>query len=341
MKKVIVTGGSGFIGSNLINFLLKRNLKVINIDIFSYASSPDRFKNYYKNKNYLFLKKNISDFNSLKKLISKNKIECIFNLASNSHVDRSIDNPANFVKENIESNLFFFDNLKFLKKKNYYVGKFINISTDEVYGSIMGLPSLENSNLNPNSPYSASKASIELILRAFGKTFEFPYINVRCCNNYGPYQFPEKFIPTIITNILKGKNIPIYGDGKNTREWIYVDDFCNSLYQIYRKGQLFETYNVGSTNRLTNINLTQKIIKNFQLLFDQKELSSKVTLVKDRPGHDRSYKVNSNKIRKQLKWKNNISLDLGLTKTIKWYLDNLEWLRYTQKVYNGKRLGKK
>ena len=204
-QKVLITGGSGFIGSNLVNFLVKKKYKIINLDILNYASILDKYKNFTKNKDYIFYKKNINQGEFIEKIFSKNKIDGIFNLASNSHVDRSIDSPVNFIKQNIFCNLKFIDQINFFVKKKKFSGKFINISTDEVYGNVIGKASTEDFPLLPNSPYSASKASIEHILRSYNMTFKMPFINVRCCNNYGPYQFPEKFIPTIIISILNKK----------------------------------------------------------------------------------------------------------------------------------------
>ena len=340
-KKILVTGGSGFIGSNLVNFLLKKKYKVINLDIINYASIPEKYKDYKKNKNYLFYKKNINQSKFIQKIFSKNKIDGIFNLASNSHVDRSIDSPVKFIKENIFSNLQFIDQINFLSKKKKFLGKFINISTDEVYGSIHGRASSEDFPLLPNSPYSASKASVEHILRSYNMTYKMPFINIRCCNNYGPYQFPEKFIPTIIINILNKKKIPVYGNGKNTREWIHVSDFCNILELIFRKGRINNTYNVGSEKRITNLYLINRIKNIFVKKFKTSINYKLIDHVKDRPGHDKSYKINSKKVRRELKWKNKINLEAGLEETINWFLNNDNWLKHTSKNYKGERLGAK
>ena len=330
-KKFLITGGSGFIGSNLVNFLLKKKHKVINLDKMNYASTPDKYKYFTKNKNYRFYNKDINQSQFVQKIFRENKIDGIFNLASQTHVDRSIDNPVNFIKENIFSNLEFIDQINFLYKKNFFSGKFVNISTDEVYGSVHGKASSENFLLRPNSPYSASKASIEHILRAYNMTFEMPFMNVRSCNNYGPYQFPEKFIPTIILNILNKKKIPVYGNGLNIREWIHVSDFCNALEVIFKNGKINNTYNVGSKKRVTNLYLINKIKNIFKMKFktiiDQKLIKH----ISDRPGHDSSYKVDSKKIRIQLNWKEKIDLDFGLMETIDWFMNNDSWLSHTKK----------
>ena len=340
-QKVLITGGSGFIGSNLVNFLVKKKYKIINLDILNYASIQDKYKNFTKNKNYIFYKKNINQSEFIEKIFSKNKIAGIFNLASNSHVDRSIDSPVNFIKQNIFSNLKFIDQINFLVKKKKFSGKFINISTDEVYGSINGKASTEDFPLLPNSPYSASKASIEHILRSYNMTFKMPFINVRCCNNYGPYQFPEKFIPTIIINILNKKKIPVYGNGKNRREWIHVSDFCTALELIFRKGKVNNTYNVGSEKRITNLYLINKIENIFKKKLKININYKLIQYVADRPGHDKSYKINSKKIRTQLNWQNKISLEHGLEETISWFIKNNNWLKHTKKNYKGERLGLK
>ena len=338
-KKILVTGGSGFIGSNLVNFLLKKRYKVINIDSLNYASIPEKYKDFTKNKNYFFYKKNIKESKFIEKIFYKNKIDCIFNLASNSHVDRSIDRPFDFIKENILCNLKFIDQINFLIKKKIFHGKFINISTDEVYGSIAGKASSENFPLLPNSPYSASKASVEHILRSYNMTYKMPFINVRCCNNYGPFQFPEKFIPTIIINTLNQKKVPVYGSGANQREWIYVLDFCKALELIFRKGKINNNYNVGSEERISNLYLAKKIMTIFNKKLKIKNNNKLVKFVSDRPGHDKSYKIDSTKIRKQLNWKNKISLEHGLEETINWFINNKYWLKHTNKNYKGERLG--
>ncbi len=342
MKKILITGGSGFIGTNLINFLLKeKKFKIFNLDIFSYASTPDKFKEYYKNKNYFFIKGNIGNTSLVEKIIKKNNFEVIFNLAAYSHVDKSIDEPKTFIKNNILSNLNFIDLIYLCTKNNKFNGKFINISTDEVYGSNLKNPSNEESCLNPNSPYSASKASIDHIIRSYNKTFKLPYINVRCCNNFGPYQFSEKFIPTIITNIFANKKIPLYGDGKYFREWIYVEEFCSALYNIYLKGKINNIYNVGTNQRLSNFELAKTLQNIIKKKFKTEFNKDLIQYVIDRPGHDRSYKLNSNKIRKDTNWKNKEKLETSLLKTIMWYDENKTWFNYTRKKYDGRRQGLK
>ena len=339
-KKVLVTGGSGFIGSNFISALIKKKYSVINLDYLSYASTPDKFKNFYKNKNYKFIKNNIKSDKTVEKIFKNNKIDGIFNFASQSHVDRSISSPKKFIIENISSNLSFIDQINFFYKKKFFSGKLINISTDEVYGNVEGTASDELFPLLPNSPYASSKASVDLILRSYNKTFGLPFINLRCCNNYGPFQFPEKFIPTIILNLMKGKKIPVYGKGLNQREWIFVDDFCSAIEIIFRKGKNNNIYNVGSQNRITNFELIKKIKQIFETKFNHKINKNYFKYVKDRPGHDTSYKMNANKIKRELKWNAKVNFDDGLEKTIRWFMKNKNWIKYTENKYRGERLGK-
>lgn len=337
--KILVTGGSGFIGTNFIKFLLKKKYNVINLDYQSYSSVPEKFKDYSKKNSYFLIKKNIKDNKVVHNIFKKNNIIGVFNFASQSHVDRSINNSKNFILENITSSLIFIDHINFLRKKEIFFGKFINISTDEVYGCVSRLPSDETFPMLPNSPYAASKACVDHFLRAYNKTFGMPFINIRCCNNYGPYQFPEKFIPTIILSLLENKKIPIYGNGMHKREWIFVLDFCRAIEKIYKKGKINHTYNVGSENRVANLYLIKKIKKIFKSKFNISVQKDYFEYVSDRPGHDLSYKINSNKIQKELNWQTKVDLDKGLEKTISWFIHNDRWIKYTKKKYKGERLG--
>jgi dTDP-glucose 4,6-dehydratase len=338
-NKILVTGGSGFIGTNFINYLLKKNYDVINLDYQSYSSVPEKFIDYSRKKNYLLIKKNIKNTKAVQNIFKKNNITGVFNFASQSHVDRSINNSKNFILENVSSSLAFIDLISFLSKKKLFTGKFINISTDEVYGTINRVPSDENFPMLPNSPYAASKACVDLFLRVYNKTFGMPFINIRCCNNYGPYQFTEKFIPTIILSLLENKKIPVYGNGKNRREWIFVLDFCRAIEKIYKNGKINNTYNVGSENRISNLFLIKKIKKIFKSKFKISIKKNYFQYVNDRPGHDLSYKINSNKIQKELNWQAKVDLDKGLENTISWYIKNKKWIQYTKQKYKGERLG--
>ena len=337
MKTLLVTGGLGFIGSNLIELLLKKRFRVINIDKVSYSSNFYNTKDYKNNKNYKFIKCDINNQIKINKILNKYHPDCIFNLAAETHVDRSIDNAKHFIKSNITGVFSLLQVCKFYAKKNKKF-KFIHISTDEVYGSSF-LPLNEKSKLKPNSPYSSSKASIDNILRSFGKTYNFPYVICRPCNNFGPYQFLEKFVPTIITKVSKNKKIPLYGDGKNLREWIYVEDTCKAIFKICLKSKIYETYNIGSSVRLKNIDLC-KIIYNAKFK-NLDNFNSRIDKVYDRPGHDRSYSINSNKINKGI-YKTKVNKRYIIKKfeeTIKWYYANSKWVNSCFLNFKGKRLG--
>ena len=322
MGKFIVTGGLGFIGSNLIEFLLNKGHFVINIDKISYASNFYNTNKFKKSKNYRFYKSDIGNKKKLIFLIKKYKPICIFNLAAETHVDRSIDNTESFIKSNINSVQFLLDVLVKYKKT-----KLIHISTDEVYGNIKGnLRANENFPYNPQNPYAATKASSDHLIRSYINTFKINAIITNCCNNYGPRQNPEKLIPKMIFNLLNGQNLPIYAKGKNSREWIYVLDHCKALYRVFQKGKIGETYNIGSNNNLRNIDLVKKIIsiyKNKKKL----RLNSKIQYVKDRPGHDLRYALNSKKINTKLKWRNEIDIEQGLLMTLDWYQNNKKFYK--------------
>jgi dTDP-glucose 4,6-dehydratase len=318
MKKVIVTGGLGFIGSNLIN-ILKKKYFVINIDKVTYASN---FKNIdSKIKNYKFYKQDINNKIFIKKILKKYNPSIIFNLAAETHVDRSIDGPKKFIESNILGVFNLLESIKNYKKKI----KLIHISTDEVYGDIKkNHKSKEDDRYNPSSPYSASKASGDLLIKSYIRTYNIPAIITNCCNNFGPNQYPEKLIPTIIYNITNGKPIPIYGKGENVREWIYVEDHCNALIKIAERGVIGENYNIGSGTVLNNIQIAKKIILNFKKMIHNQNIKNKIYFVKDRPGHDLRYCLNSSKIKNKLKWKCKSSFDERLNETIIWYINKFK-----------------
>jgi len=334
MGKFIVTGGLGFIGSNLIEFLLNKGHFVINIDKISYASNFYNTNKFQNDKNYRFYKSDIGNKKKLIFLIKKYKPICVFNLAAETHVDRSIDNSESFIKSNINSVQFLLDVLVKYKKT-----KLIHISTDEVYGNIKGnLRANENFPYNPQNPYAATKASSDHLIRSYINTFKINAIITNCCNNYGPRQNPEKLIPKMIFNLLNGQNLPIYAKGKNSREWIYVLDHCKALYRVFQKGKIGETYNIGSNNNLRNIDLVKKIIsiyKNKKKL----RLNSKIQYVKDRPGHDLRYALNSKKINTKLKWRNEIDIEQGLLMTLDWYQNNKKFYKMLKNKKFINRLG--
>ena len=315
MEKIIVTGGLGFIGSNLIN-ILKDKYFIINIDKVSYASN---FKNIDLNiKNYKFYKQDINNKTFIKNILTKYKPSTIYNLAAETHVDRSIEGPKIFIDSNILGVFNLLESIRNYKKKI----KLVHISTDEVYGDIKkNHKSNEEDPYNPSSPDSASKASGDPLIKSYIRTYKIPAIITNCCNNFGPNQYPEKLIPTIIYNILNHKPIPIYGKGKNVREWIYVKDHCNALIKIAQKGFVGENYNIGSGTVLDNIQIAKKILSVFKKMNNNQNIKSKIRLVKDRPGHDLRYCLDSSKTKNQLKWKCESSFDQRINDTIAWYIN--------------------
>ena len=337
-KKAIVTGGFGFIGSHLVKSLLKKNFFVINIDKMSYASNVYNLKNIKKN-NYKFYKSDICNKKILNIILKKHKPNVLFNLAAETHVDRSINNPQDFVKSNI---IGVYNILECIKKymkvqKNF---KMVHVSTDEVYGDTKGIKkSKEEDKYQPSSPYSASKASADHLINAYVRTYNLPIVISNCCNNFGPNQLPEKFIPKIIFNIIMKKTIPIYGKGKNQREWIHVEDHCRALIKLFEKGKIGESYNIGTGFIVNNLKLVKKIIKIYKSNFDKKKQKIKIEFVKDRPGHDFRYALNSSKIKKKLGWKNLHNLNKALIKTIEWYIKNPKFYGSKQRRKFDKRLG--
>ena len=315
MEKIIVTGGLGFIGSNLINILQKKYF-IINIDKVSYASNHSNIDPNIKN--YKFYKQDINNKTFIKNILKKYNPSIIFNLAAETHVDRSIDGPKKFIESNILGVFNLIEAVRDYKKKI----KLIHISTDEVYGDIKkNHKSKEEDRYDPSSPYSASKASGDLLIKSYIRTYKIPAIITNCCNNFGPNQYPEKLIPTIIYNILNQKNIPIYGKGENVREWIYVRDHCNALIKIAQEGVIGENYNIGSGTVLNNIQITKRIISVIKKINHNQNIKSKIHFVKDRPGHDLRYCLDSSKIKNKLKWTCETSFDHRINETIVWYIN--------------------
>ena len=337
-KKIIVTGGLGFIGSNLIEMLIKKQFYVINIDNVSYSSNFYNVK-MYSNKNYKFIKCDINNKNQLINIFNKYKPVGIFNLAAETHVDRSIDNPKVFIDSNIYGIFNLLEAFRFYLKKNIKT-KLIHISTDEVFGDILKGRSDENFQYKPSSPYAASKASSDHLVYSYYRTFNLPVIITNCSNNFGPKQHPEKLIPKIIYNIINNRPLPIYGKGLNSREWIYVKDHCEALIKIFNQGKIGQFYNIGSNKNFSNIEITKMLLKISQNYIKLKK-NVKIKFVKDRPGHDLRYAINSNKIIKNLKWKPKIKINDGLDKTFLWYFKNSDYYKLLSKKDITKRVGLK
>ncbi|KAB3526632.1 dTDP-glucose 4,6-dehydratase [Alkaliphilus serpentinus] len=338
MKTYLVTGGAGFIGSNFIHYVLKnyQDAFIINLDKLTYAGNLKNLKEVEKKENYRFVKGDITDIPLVQSLFDQYPIDYVVNFAAESHVDRSIESPMEFVKTNIEGTFVLLD----MAKKAWLIGeewasgkKFLQISTDEVYGSLgeTGLFT-EETPLDPRSPYSASKASADLLVKAYYDTYKMPINITRCSNNYGPYQFPEKLIPLMINNCLNAKDLPVYGDGKNIRDWIYVEDHSSAIDLVLNKGIIGEVYNVGGGNERTNIEIVKTIINTIKELLPKEDsrynaISQElIKYVADRKGHDRRYAIDSTKLQSQLGWSTSIPFEEGVVHTVKWYLDNSKWL---------------
>ena len=335
MKKIIVTGGLGFIGSNLIDLLIRKNFFVINIDKVTYSSSFYNTREHKNSKNYKFLKCDIKD-KRLKEIIFKYKPSAIFNLAAETHVDRSIDAPGNFIQSNIVGIFNLLECFKEYVKK--HKSKLIHISTDEVYGDILSGRSSENYPYKPSSPYAASKASSDHLVSSYVRTYKIPAVITNCSNNYGPKQHPEKLIPKLIYNILNNKPLPIYGKGINSREWIYVKDHCEALFKILKKGKVGEFYNIGSNKNLNNLQVSKELIKASKNIIKIGK-KVKIIFVKDRPGHDVRYALNSNKIKNKLGWFPRTNFRQGIKLTFDWYYKNKKYYKSLSKKDIIKRLG--
>ena len=337
---ILVTGGAGFIGSNfLIDWINQSNENIINVDKLTYAGNLRNLISINFSKNYFFEKGDIGDANFFKKLLIKYKPRAVINFAAESHVDRSINDPSNFIETNtvgtytlLESIRFYLKSIDKTEKSNF---RFIHISTDEIYGSLNknDQPFNEKNRMLPNSPYAASKAASDHLVRAWHHTYDIPVITTNCSNNYGPYQFPEKLIPLVIVNALSGKKLPIYGDGKQIRDWIFVKDHCNAIRCILENGRVGEVYNIGGCNEKSNLEIVSQVCDLLDKLKPKKDNTSyqrQIAFVKDRPGHDKRYAIDASKIEKELGWKPSHKFESGIQKTVKWYLQNFEWVRTVQ-----------
>jgi len=348
MKTYFVTGGAGFIGGNFILKLMKtRQARVINYDKLTYAGNLDTLASIKDDHNYEFIQGDICDREKLTTLFESYEIDCIVHFAAESHVDRSIDAPGEFIQTNVMGTFELLEATRtFLAAKNSDRDhfRFLHVSTDEVYGSL-GETNLftEETAYAPNSPYAASKASSDHLVRAYHKTFDLPVLTTNCSNNYGPYQFPEKLLPLMIHNALAGKPLPVYGDGKQVRDWLYVEDHCHAILEVLEKGTIGQVYNIGGHNEKTNLD----VVKTLCHILDEMVPDSPhqphenlISFVEDRPGHDRRYAIDASKIQSQLGWKPQESFETGLRKTVRWYLDNQDWTnRVMSGAYKGERLG--
>ena len=337
MKKIIVTGGLGFIGSNLIKLLIKKNYFVVNVDKVNYASNFYNTRNFSKKSNYKFVKLDINNRSKFKKILKLHKPVAIFNLAAETHVDRSIDDPGEFIRSNIVGVFNLLEVFREFTKKNKKT-KLIHISTDEVYGDILKGRSKETDPYKPSSPYAASKASSDHLVYSYVRTFKLNAMITNCSNNYGPHQHPEKLIPKLIYNIINNKPLPLYGKGKNSREWIFVDDHCEALFKVFKNGTKGEFYNIGSNININNFDIA-KLLINISKSKIKLGKNVKIKFVKDRPGHDFRYALNSKKVLKKLKWKSKVNLKKGLENTFNWYFQNMKYYTTLKKKDITKRLG--
>ncbi|AWI13845.1 MAG: dTDP-glucose 4,6-dehydratase [Caldibacillus thermoamylovorans] len=315
--KVLVTGGAGFIGSNFVRYMVKKypEYQIVNLDLLTYAGNLENLKEVENKPNYKFVKGDIADHEFINGFFAEEKFDYVINFAAESHVDRSITDPGIFVRTNVQGTQVLLD-----AAKNIGVKKYLQVSTDEVYGTLGETGYFtEETPLAPNSPYSASKAGADLLVRAYHETYGMPVNITRCSNNYGPFHFPEKLIPLMIINALHDKDLPVYGDGLNVRDWLYVEDHCEAIDTVLHKGVVGEVYNIGGNNEHTNIEIVKTILKHLG------KPESLIKFVKDRPGHDRRYAIDATKIRTELGWEPKHTFETGIKETIDWYLENKDW----------------
>lgn len=334
---ILITGGAGFIGSNFVlDWLAGSDEEIINLDKLTYAGNLQNLSSLTKDPRHIFVQGDIGDIKLVSKLLKQYQPRAIINLAAESHVDRSIHNPEDFIQTNIlgtfrllEAVHIYWNELEITAKQSF---RFLHVSTDEVYGSLtQNEPAFtEEHRYEPNSPYSASKASSDHLVRAYHHTYALPVLTTNCSNNYGPFQFPEKLIPLIIVNALNGKPLPIYGDGQQIRDWLYVTDHCSAIRRVLEAGNPGETYNIGGWNEKPNIEIIQMICTLLEASYPSSTFHNLITYVKDRPGHDRRYAIDATKIERELNWKPIETFETGIRKTIQWYLDNQQWIADVQ-----------
>ncbi len=335
MKTILVTGGAGFIGANFIHYLFTKteDIFIVNLDKLTYAGNPENLKDIEDNDNYKFIKGDICNQELIEYLFSEYDFDYLVNFAAESHVDRSIHNPNIFIETNVMGTATLLNVAKRFWIKDFSINRFLQVSTDEVYGTLpednKEIKFTENTPLQPHSPYSASKTSADCIVKSYYDTFGFPTLITRCSNNYGPYQFPEKLIPLIIHNALNDKPLPIYGDGKQVRDWLFVEDHCDAIWTVLNKGKIGEVYNIGGNNEIKNIEIVKQILDYL------KKTHSLITYVKDRLGHDRRYAIDASKIKNELAWTPQYKFEDKITETIEWYLSNNNWV---ENVVSGEYL---
>lgn len=336
MNSVLVTGGAGFIGSNfVINCLKNSSLRVINLDKLTYAGNLQNLYSVEDNQRHVFVKGDIGDNRLVSRLLNEYKPKAVINFAAESHVDRSIHGPKDFIETNIvgtfqllECTRLYWMSLPAQDKPDF---RFLHVSTDEVYGSLKDLdpPFTESNRYEPNSPYSASKAASDHLVRAWHHTYGLPVLTTNCSNNYGPFHFPEKLIPLMITNALAGKSLPVYGDGQQIRDWLYVEDHCNAIRRVLECGHIGETYNIGGWNEKSNLEIVNTVCSLLDELCpraDKVSYSAQIKFVEDRPGHDRRYAIDARKIEEELNWRPSETFESGIRKTVQWYLNNAAWV---------------